>query len=306
MRKHPILKTTRLHAGLDWAAPVGTTVRAAAAGKVARAGDADGYGNLVVLTHPDGFETRYAHLDRFADGLKEGDIVQAGQEIGTVGMTGLSTGPHLHFELRQDGTPIDPVPLLAGGAVSGSDAVEALVARIIEVESGNDAAAKNPKSTATGLGQFVEQTWLQMMRRYRPELAASLTTDELLALRTDPTLSREMVRQLARDNEQHLRAAGHAITPGRLYLAHFLGAEGANTALGADDGQTVLAVMGPRVVTANPFLADYTIADLKAWADRKMRKSGPAPEADPAPRVLAPEVAAFKALVDQVLAETAG
>ncbi len=306
MRKHPILKTTRLHAGLDWAAPVGTPVRAAAAGKVIRAGDADGYGNLVVLAHPDGFETRYAHLDSFADGMAEGAIIQAGQEIGTVGMTGLSTGPHLHFELRRDGAPIDPLPFLAGGALSGSDAVEALVARIIEVESGNNAAAKNPKSTATGLGQFVEQTWLQMMRRYRPELAASLSTTELLALRTDPTLSREMVRQLARDNEDHLRAAGHEITAGRLYLAHFLGAEGANTALSADDDQTVMAVMGARVVNANPFLSDYTIADLKAWADRKMRGAGGGSAISPAPAVIAPEVAAFIALVDQVLAETDG
>lgn len=306
-RNHPILKKTRLHAGVDWAAPVGTEIRAAAAGKVVKAGDGSGYGNLVVLAHPDGFETRYAHMQRFAPGLKPGDIVQAGQAIGTVGLTGLTTGAHLHFELRQNGEPVDPMPWLTGGAaVAGSDAVEELVAQIIKVESGNNATAKNPNSTATGLGQFVERTWLQMMRRYRPELVASMTTAEVLALRNDPTLSREMVRQLARDNEAYLRDGGHSITAGRLYLAHFLGAEGANRVLKADDTATVLAIMGADVVRANAFLTNYTIADLEAWADRKMHGRGAAPAAVVAPAPPPPEIAAFVALVDDVLANAPG
>lgn len=304
-RNHPVLKTTRLHAGVDWAAPVGTPVRAAVAGKVAMAGNGDGYGKLVVLTHPDGFETRYAHLDRFAPGLKPGDIIQPGQEIGTVGLTGLTTGAHLHFELRRGGQPVDPLPWLTGGPLAGSDAVEALVARIIEVESANVATAQNPNSTATGLGQFVEQTWLRMMGRYRPDLVAAMSTADLLALRNDPTLSREMVRQLARDNEAHLRDAGHEITPGRLYLAHFLGAEGASRVLRADNGKTVPEVMGARVVSANGFLAGYTIADLKTWADRKMHGMG-VPAHAPTPAPPPPEVAAFIALVDETLAATEG
>lgn len=310
-RLHPILKTMRLHAGVDWAAPTGTPVHAAAAGKVVHAGDGRGYGNLVVIAHEGGIETRYAHLSRFAPGITPGALVQAGQPIGAVGTTGLSTGPHLHFEAHRAGAAIDPMPLLSGAVVAavsaGSDAVEALVNRIVQVESGGVATAKNTRSTATGLGQFIESTWLRMMRDYRPDFVATMSRDQLLALRTDPTLSREMVKRLAQENEAYLRGRGHGITSGWLYLAHFLGPEGANRVLSAQDGQTILAVMGAGVVSANPFLKDYTVADLKAWATRKMDgKGAPVPStagSAPAPVALPPEVEAYIALADQVLAE---
>lgn len=310
-RLHPILKTMRLHAGVDWAAPTGTPVHAAAAGKVVHAGDGRGYGNLVVIAHEGGIETRYAHLSRFAPGITPGALVQAGQPIGAVGTTGLSTGPHLHFEAHRAGTPIDPMPLLSGAVVAvvtaGSDAVEALVNRIVQVESGGVATAKNTRSTATGLGQFIESTWLRMMRDYRPDFVATMDRGQLLALRTDPTLSREMVKRLAQENEAYLRGRGHGITSGWLYLAHFLGPEGANRVLSSQDGQTILAVMGAGVVNANPFLKDYTVADLKAWATRKMEgKAAPVPAtagSAPVPVALPPEVEAYIALADQVLAE---
>lgn len=310
-RLHPILKTMRLHAGVDWAAPTGTPVHAAAAGKVVHADDGRGYGNLVVIAHEGGIETRYAHLSRFAAGITPGALVQAGQPIGAVGTTGLSTGPHLHFEAHRAGAPIDPMPLLSGAVVAvvsaGSDAVEALVNRIVQVESGGVATAKNTRSTATGLGQFIESTWLRMMRDYRPDFVATMDRGQLLALRTDPTLSREMVKRLAQENEAYLRGRGHGITSGWLYLAHFLGPEGANRVLSAQDGQTILAVMGGGVVNANPFLKDYTVADLKAWATRKMDgKGAPVPStagSAPVPVALPPEVEAYFALADQVLAE---
>ncbi|HRK42704.1 MAG TPA: M23 family metallopeptidase [Gemmobacter sp.] len=310
-RLHPILKTMRLHAGVDWAAPTGTPVQAAAAGKVVHAGDGRGYGNLVVIAHEGGIETRYAHLSRFAPGITQGALVQAGQPIGAVGTTGLSTGPHLHFEAHRAGTPIDPMPLLSGAVVAvvtaGSDAVEALVDRIVQVESGGVATAKNTRSTATGLGQFIESTWLRMMRDYRPDFVATMSREQLLALRTDPTLSREMVKRLAQENEAYLRGRGHGITSGWLYLAHFLGPEGANRVLSSQDGQTILAVMGAGVVNANPFLKDYTVADLKAWATRKMEGKGASVPATtgasaPVPVALPPEVEAYIALADQVLA----
>ena len=109
---------------------------------------------------------------------------------------------------------------------SDSAAVEKLVNRIIHVESGGSARAKNPKSSATGLGQFIKSTWIRMMKSYHPELFRSLSTEDLLALRFDPTISREMVANLARENEARLRQYGHSITAGRLYLAHFLGSTG--------------------------------------------------------------------------------
>lgn len=110
MRADPIQGKTINHPGFDLAAKVGTPVAAAAAGEVVHAGDASTYGNLVTIRHADGFETRYAHLSSVS--VKVGDHVDAGSPIGNVGTTGYSTGPHLHFELRHDGKPMDPAPLL--------------------------------------------------------------------------------------------------------------------------------------------------------------------------------------------------
>ena len=286
-RMHPVVKEMRPHNGIDWAAPKGTPVYAARAGRVKLAQDSGSYGNLVALSHSGGAETRYAHLEGFADGLVPGHEVSAGELIGYVGSTGRSTGPHLHFELWMDGRPVDPAQF--GGA-----AVAALVDQIVKVESAGQADAKNPLSTATGLGQFIEGTWLRMMRSYRPELAENLTRAELLELRLDPGLSREMVHNLARENEAFLRDRGHQITPGRLYLAHFLGAAGAHQALASTPSKRVDEVMGAAVVSANPFLKGKQIADLLAWADRKMRGRG---------RTIAvpAEVQAYKTQVDAVL-----
>lgn len=156
-------------------------------------------------------------------------------------------------------------------AVTGSDAVEQLVNRIIQVESAGRADARNPLSTATGLGQFIESTWLRMMRTYRPDLSATLSRGELLALRTDPAISREMVLNLAREGESYLRARGHQITAGRLYLAHFLGMDGAHTALSAAPETDLLVLFGPGVINANPFLRGRTAGYVVEWAEGKMR-----------------------------------
>lgn len=99
-----------LHAGLDLAAPAGTPVRAAAGGTVTHAGPAGTYGNLVTIRHADGVETRYAHLSAVT--VTTGTHIEPGQELGNVGSTGASTGPHLHFEVRQAGKPLNPAALL--------------------------------------------------------------------------------------------------------------------------------------------------------------------------------------------------
>lgn len=156
------------------------------------------------------------------------------------------------------------------GSVSASP-VSTLVDRIIQVESGGNATARNPRSTATGAGQFIESTWLKMMNTYRPELASSMDRSALLRLRNDPDLSREMVSNLAKENANYLDSKGHAVTAGTLYLAHFLGPGGANRALSASPSASVKDIMGNGVVTANPFLANYTIGDLVNWANNKMR-----------------------------------
>lgn len=280
-RKHPILGTVRIHKGVDWAAPVGTPVFAAFDGEIAFQGDGGDYGNLVRISHPDGRETRYAHMSRFAikDGV--GKPVKAGDMIGYIGTTGLSTGPHLHFELYQGGTAVDPLGTVVAETSDGG-AVEKLTDRIIHVESGGKATAKNPLSTATGLGQFIESTWIRMMNTYRPDLARSMSRAELLDLRFDPTISREMVRNLAREGEAYLRARGHAITAGRLYLCHFLGMEGAAKILSSSPDAPLVNVLGAGVINANPFLTGKDAGYVVAWAERKM--SGRAP------RVAAPLV----------------
>ncbi len=106
LRRHPVFGVIRMHNGVDIAAPWGTPVRAAASGTVLFAGWFGGYGKLVILDHG-GFTTLYGHLSSI--GVAVGQRVQAGQVIGRVGSTGYSTGPHLHFEIRKDGRPVDPL-----------------------------------------------------------------------------------------------------------------------------------------------------------------------------------------------------
>ncbi|WP_095080746.1 M23 family metallopeptidase [Mesorhizobium sophorae] len=268
-RKHPILGTVRIHKGVDWAAPVGTPIEAAFDGEITFQGDGGSYGNLVKISHGNGRETRYAHMQKFAVAAGVGTKVKAGDIIGYIGTTGLSTGPHLHFELYQNGEAIDPLGTVTAIA-SDDSAVETLTDRIVHVESGGSARAKNPNSSATGAGQFITKTWIRMMNTYRPELARTLSTADLLALRYDATISREMVRNLAREGEAYLRARGHQITAGRLYLCHFLGMEGAHQVLSATGSAQLSAVLGSAVIQANPFLTGKTASYVVDWAERKM------------------------------------
>ncbi|MGE5801221.1 MAG: M23 family metallopeptidase [Gemmatimonadota bacterium] len=107
-RYHPILRRWRSHQGTDYAAGYGTPVRATADGVVTKAGREGGYGNLVELRHANGIRTRYGHLSAFAQGVRVGHRVRQEQTIGFVGSTGLSTGPHLHYEFLVNGRPTNP------------------------------------------------------------------------------------------------------------------------------------------------------------------------------------------------------
>lgn len=107
-RKHPVLGTWRAHKGMDYAANSGTPVRSIGDGIVIFAGRKGGYGNAVEVRHPNGFVTRYGHLRGFASGVRKGTRVDIAQTIGYVGMTGLATGPHLHFEVLVNGVQRDP------------------------------------------------------------------------------------------------------------------------------------------------------------------------------------------------------
>jgi len=112
-RRHPVLNTIRAHRGVDYAAPIGTPVRAAGDGRVGFVGQKGGFGNVIELEHGSGVVTVYGHLSRFAAQLHRGQRIDLGQVIGFVGMTGLATGPHLHYEYRVRGVHQNPqtVPL---------------------------------------------------------------------------------------------------------------------------------------------------------------------------------------------------
>lgn len=144
-RFHPVLETWRAHRGVDYAAPIGTRVRSTADGIIKTMGSMRGYGNVVVIRHPNGYETLYAHLSAFGSGISVGTRVSQGDVIGFVGMTGLATGPHLHYELRVDGEHRDPLKVVVPQAqgLSGDrldafkDTVRPLVNRL-EMMSGID------------------------------------------------------------------------------------------------------------------------------------------------------------------------
>jgi murein DD-endopeptidase MepM/ murein hydrolase activator NlpD len=108
-RLHPIFRDWRAHKGVDMPAPIGTKVRTTADGTIKFIGRQNGYGNVIIVQHNARYQTLYAHLNEFAQGLEQGSRLLQGDVIGTVGMTGWSTGPHLHFEFHIDGEHVDPM-----------------------------------------------------------------------------------------------------------------------------------------------------------------------------------------------------
>ena len=162
-----------------------------------------------------------------------------------------------------------------------ADAIEAVVERIIKVESNGDPNAKNRRSTATGLGQFLEETWLDMIRTHRPDLAKGRSQAEILELRLDAKIVREITARFSERNAEVLKRRGLPVTPGTLYLAHFAGAAGAVAVLTAMEDADAALVMAnadatgrtkrEKLIKANPFLERFTVADLRNWADRRIQ-----------------------------------
>ena len=111
MRKHPILGYDRLHQGVDFAAPTGTPIMAAGTGFIEKIGMNGGAGNYIKIKHVNGYKTAYGHMNKFAAGLKKGSKVTQGQTIGFVGSTGMSTGPHLHYEVIFNNKKINPMKM---------------------------------------------------------------------------------------------------------------------------------------------------------------------------------------------------
>jgi murein DD-endopeptidase MepM/ murein hydrolase activator NlpD len=119
MRMHPILRRLAIHTGIDLRGDVGEPVRATATGKVTIAGRQGGYGNMVEISHGNGLATRFGHLSEIS--VKVGQVVRIGEMVGRIGSTGLSTGPHLHYETRVNGEAVDPQKFLRAGLSLGDD-----------------------------------------------------------------------------------------------------------------------------------------------------------------------------------------
>ena len=135
-----------------------------------------------------------------------------------------------------------------------------------------------------GLGQFLDETWLDLIRTHRPDLARGRSKDEMLELRREAKLAREITMRFTKQNAAMLRKRGLPVTPGTLYLAHFAGGAGAVailSSLGDADAASVMAsadatgrTKREKIVKANSFLERFTVVDLRNWADRKMRLPG--------------------------------
>jgi murein DD-endopeptidase MepM/ murein hydrolase activator NlpD len=270
----PATGKKKMNFGVNWSAPLGTPVVAAFAGQVAAAGRAGKLGNYIKLTHTDGMSTGYAYLQRFARDATIGNKVRAGQVIGYVGQSGEAREPMLHFEMYQGTEPVDPFGQFRR-AVEKGGTIDFFVNRIIYVESANNCNARNPLSTAVGLGQFIESTWLNTVRQHRPDLFEGRTRAQILDLRTECNLAREMTAAFTRDNAAVLRSQGHPVTPGNLYLAHFMGVGGALQVLGGNPDALIVSVFGESHVRANPFEAGKSLGWLVRWAAGKMNQKTP-------------------------------
>lgn len=157
---------------------------------------------------------------------------------------------------------------------------EALVERIIIAESNGDPNARNKRSSAAGAAQFLDDTWLEAVRRHRRDLIQGRSDKEVLDLRRDAELAREITARLVEEYAAMLNKRGLPITPGSLYLAHFAGPAGAVALLSGAETVDAASLMAAadvtgrttreKLVNANPFLKVMTVGDIKSWADRKM------------------------------------
>jgi len=150
LRSHPLLGYVKMHTGVDWAGPPGTPIYAAGNGVIEKEGWESGYGKFILIRHNNGYETAYGHMSAYARGIHEGDHVRQGQVIGFMGSTGLSTGSHLHFEIRINGRFVDPmrIKLPRGRELHGTE----LAAFEQERERLDGIMARQPARVASNVG----------------------------------------------------------------------------------------------------------------------------------------------------------
>lgn len=159
--------------------------------------------------------------------------------------------------------------------VQTGSAIGTVVKKIIGAESGGNASITNPKSSAGGLGQFIDSTWISSVKKYAPGAVAGMSDDQILKLKTDasPTgvaLQKAVLTGFTKDNAAAVAQAGAPVTAGNIYLMHFAGTGGGTKVLKAADNTPVSSVLKQDAIVANPFLRTMTVGDLKEWAAKKM------------------------------------
>jgi hypothetical protein len=195
------------------------------------------------------------------------------------------------------GTSGTPAVVAPNNAVASAPGASPFAATVVSTENaGGSPDARNPLSSAMGDGQFLRDTWIPLVRQERPDLAAGKTDDEILALRSDGALSRQMIDAYARQNARALGSAGVPVTPAHVALAHRFGPSGALSLIRASDDAPMPSIMPESVIAANPDLRDKTVGQVRAAFNQRFANlpvpgsqpaAGAAPAASPSPNVLA-------------------
>ena len=224
-----------------------------------------------IANNPDSYADAKKNIIDYIDaapGLSKSERDQAKKDAEKFFAAGV--GDNIKARAAQDPNAVaDLSGRLGIGGLRGSP-VDAVVSQIIGVESSGRADAKNPNSSASGLGQFIDSTWLGMVRKHRPDIASGRSNAEIIALKTDPKLGREMTRAYTLENAQFLANQGIEQTAGNIYLAHFLGPRGAALVLKAAPNTPIENIVGPQVIQANGFLRGKSASEVAAWATGKM------------------------------------
>ncbi|MFC2248544.1 tape measure protein [Labrys portucalensis] len=205
-----------------------------------------------------GLSSKEAEIAKATD-----DIVEAMKKAGTK-LTGFALQDAARAQAEREYS-------LRAGVQATEAIVKSYVDRVVKAESGGDPRAKNPNSTATGVGQFIESTWIALFRKYYPQQAESMGRDAILDLRKDGNISRDLIEKYAAENAAVLQKAGVSVNEAALQLSHFLGAGDAAKVLKAAPGTPLQGLISQKSINANPSIlgGGRTVDDAIAYARRR-------------------------------------